>query len=77
MGGCVVISDKAQHTRKWALSWARYRQRDTPQIRGEDSYGSTRVGHLIHNGGLLVYLEGGREEIIELSYGRGVCGTIE
>ena len=28
MGGCVVISDKAQHTRKWALSWARYRQRD-------------------------------------------------
>jgi len=49
----------------------------TPQIRGADSYGSTRVGYLIHNGGLLVYLEGGREEIIELPYGRGVCGTIE
>ena len=29
MGGCVVISDKAQRTRKWALSWAQYRRRDT------------------------------------------------
>jgi hypothetical protein len=29
VGGCVVISDKAQHTRKWALSWAHYRRRDT------------------------------------------------
>jgi len=29
VGGCVVISDKVQRTRKWALSWARYRQRDS------------------------------------------------
>jgi len=29
VGGCVVISDKAQRMRKWALSWARYRRRDT------------------------------------------------
>jgi len=29
VGGCVVISDKAQRTRKWALSWAQYRRRDT------------------------------------------------
>jgi len=28
VGGCVVISDKAQRTRKWALSWAQYRRRD-------------------------------------------------
>ena len=32
MGGCVVISDKAQRTRKWALSWAQYRRRDTLTI---------------------------------------------
>jgi hypothetical protein len=28
VGGCAVVSDKAQRTRKRALSWARYRQRD-------------------------------------------------
>jgi len=28
VGGCVVISDKAQRMRKWALSWAQYRRRD-------------------------------------------------
>jgi len=28
VGGNVVISDKAQRMRKWALSWAQYRRRD-------------------------------------------------
>jgi len=28
VGDCVVISDKVQHTQKWALSWAQYRRRD-------------------------------------------------
>jgi hypothetical protein len=32
VGGCVVISDKAQHTRKWALSWAQYRRRDKVEM---------------------------------------------
>jgi len=32
VGGCVVICDKAQRTRKWALWWAQYRRRDSNNV---------------------------------------------
>jgi len=35
VGGCAVVSDKVQHTRKRALSWARYRQRDKQSVMAE------------------------------------------
>jgi len=41
VGGCVVISDKAQRMRKWALSWAQYRRRDRAGQHDEDNRSRT------------------------------------